>query len=101
VLINKELQMTIDLIKLSRNEIVLNLTADWTRNWILRLVKRVLLKLAGMLQTRRDRKMLMSMSDTMLKDIGISRCDVYRITKQSTFEAPHSEKLKLGSDRRQ
>jgi uncharacterized protein YjiS (DUF1127 family) len=74
--------MTIDIVKFPHNQTSMRSSSDWNKIWILRFTKAVACRIVHVSQARKDRKMLLSMSDSMLKDIGISRCDVYRITKQ-------------------
>ena len=74
--------MTVDAIKMPVCQASATISSNWNEVWILRCAKAIARRVAHFFQTRKDRKMLLSMSDSLLKDIGIARCDIDRITKR-------------------
>ena len=74
--------MIIDVIKMPFGQASPVISSNLNEVWILRCAKAIVHRVARIFQARKDRKMLLSMSDSMLKDIGISRCDIDRITKR-------------------
>ncbi len=53
-----------------------------------RRISQLFLSIELALQVRRERRMLAGLSDSMLKDVGLTRADVHRETGRALWDVP-------------